>query len=507
MSEALPGLLQPPPPPARTRDSASVILLREGPGGRETFWVLRGSHLRFSAGFYAFPGGAVDADDAGIPVAGAAPAEARLIVAAAREAFEETGVLLARGRFDPQRLGELRRALLDEKRSFAQVLGELGASLDAALFTPAGRWITPPFAPIRFDARFFLAQLPEGQAGEVWPGELAAGGWITPRDALAHWAEGKALLHPPIHNALTALADHPILEKAVARLQAPPGLVDFVAERIEFQQGLFVYPLQTPTLPPAFHTACYLVGNGEMVVIDPGSPEPAEQERLLSFCRKLSAEGRHLRAVVLTHHHGDHVGGAASLSRALGIPLWAHRRTADRVPGVTRLLEDGEVIELDGRPPLSLRAVHTPGHADGHLCFFEPRSRALICGDMISSVSTIVIDPPEGDMGLYLASLDKLVALEPTALHPAHGGTIVDGPRKLAEYKAHRLRREQLVLVALEGGPQPLSEIVRRAYQDTPPLLWPLAERSALATLIKLEREKRARAQGERYARLGSEPP
>jgi glyoxylase-like metal-dependent hydrolase (beta-lactamase superfamily II) len=261
--------------------------------------------------------------------------------------------------------------------------------------------------------------------------------------------------------------------------------------------GIRSVALRTPTLPPATHTACYLVGPsegaGEVFVVDPASPYPDQQAVLDQVLDAERAAGRHVAAVLLTHHHADHVGGAMHLS-ARGVPVWAHAETAARVPvAIARALDDGDEIG-------QVRAVLTPGHAPGHLCFHDPASGALIAGDMVAGVGTILIDPSEGDMQVYLASLERMAALAPRALLPAHGGVIADAIGKLREYVAHRLMREGKVLAALvAAGRATARALVPVAYADTPPPFWGLAERSLVAHLVKLEREGRARRDGKEW--------
>jgi len=177
------------------------------------------------------------------------------------------------------------------------------------------------------------------------------------------------------------------------------------------------------------------------------------------------------------------------------VPIAAHAETAARLAGsvrVDRELADGDEALVAGR---ALRAVFTPGHAPGHLCFLDVASRALIAGDMVAGVGTILVDPSEGDMIEYLASLERMAALAPTRLLPAHGPMIDDAVGRLRGYVAHRLMREGRVVAALEraGGPATARALVADAYADTPRPLWGLAERSLLAHLVKLEREGRAR--------------
>ena len=258
---------------------------------------------------------------------------------------------------------------------------------------------------------------------------------------------------------------------------------DAPADPLPVAPGIRVLALRTPTLPPAAHTNVYLVGPdaGPVAVIDPGSPYP-EQQALLD---RVLAESPPA-AVLLTHHHGDHVGGAAALAERWSVPIAAHAATARRLAGrvpVTRMLEDGETA-------YGATAIFTPGHAEGHLCFAV--GDATIAGDMVAGLGTILIDPGEGDMAVYLASLERLLARPAMALLPAHGPMIPDGHAKLREYLSHRLQREAKVAAALREAPRPLAELVAEAYDDTPRALWGLAERSMLAHLVKLARERRA---------------
>jgi glyoxylase-like metal-dependent hydrolase (beta-lactamase superfamily II)/8-oxo-dGTP pyrophosphatase MutT (NUDIX family) len=501
MSETFPGM-PPPPPVAATRPASVVVLYRRAPEGVEVFWVKREKALAFAGGFYAFPGGKVDKADAAVPVRGASGQEAALRVAAARELFEEAGVLVAEGaeRLGAEAVRELRRALLEKRSTWEELLRRHGLALKAEDFPEAGRWVTPEFAPVRFDTFFYLVEAPAHAQAEWWPGELSEAAWVRPAEALARWEQGTVLLHPPALHVLRVMAGFDSAEGVLARLREQPHCLDFIARRIEFHQGVRVFPLRTATLPPATHTNAYVLGNGELLLVDPGTDDEAEVARLLALVEGLVAEGMRPRAVLLTHHHGDHVGGARVVKERLGVPLWCHARTADRLEGpVDRLLEEGEVLELAGTPPQRWRVLHTPGHARGHLCLVDERTHAAVVGDMVASVGTIVIDPPEGDMGEYLTQLARLRDWPVTTLHPSHGTAIPDGPGKLQEYLLHRAAREARILDAVSAEGVTLAEVVEHAYSDTPPFLHPVAERSALAVLLKLEREGRLREASGRY--------
>ena len=502
MSEAFPGMPEP-PPPSPPKDAAVVVLVRPGADGPELFWLRRETTLSFAAGFYAFPGGRVDASDSLLAVEGAQGEEATFRVAAARELFEETGVLLAHGPpAAPQALRQARAQLLSGTLCFADVLGRLQLRLHAADFLGAGRWLTPSFMPVRFDARFFLVRVNEDVVAEVWPGELAEGAWVRPVDALLAWGEGRAVLHPPNHFALQALLSSPSLEAArAAMLQAPPSEGPS-AHPVQFQRGVRLLALRTPTLLPATHTNCWLLGNGELLLVDPGASDPSEVDRLVGRLAQLEKEGLRARAVFLTHHHLDHVGGVGALKERLGLPVWCHEKTAERLelrPG--RVLADGEVLTLEGEPDMRWRVLHTPGHARGHLCLLDEASHAAVVGDMVAGVGTILIDPPEGEMAEYLRQLRRLRDVPVRALYPAHGPPLPDGPAALERYLAHRAAREARVKAALGGEPRSLEELAREAYADTPGAWPPVAERSTLAILEKLVAEAEARLEGERWAR------
>lgn len=281
------------------------------------------------------------------------------------------------------------------------------------------------------------------------------------------------------------------------RATVPVTVADAPPQVVPVAPGIRVLALRTPTLPPAAHTNVYLVGPaaGPVVVVDPGSPYPDQQAALDAVLAAMP-----IAAVLLTHHHGDHIGGAAALAARWGVPIAAHAATANLLAGVvevTQLVADGETVH-------GMTAVHTPGHAAGHLCFEV--GGATIAGDMVAGLGTILIDPSEGDMTTYLASLERLLARPAAVLLPAHGPPIPDGPAKLREYLAHRRMREARVLASLGPTPLTVEELLPIAYADTPRVLWSLAARSLLAHLDKLVNEHRAVASGREMLRYSARP-
>jgi endoribonuclease LACTB2 len=391
----------------------------------------RSPQQAFQGGFYAFPGGQLDPNE-----------DDR--VCAARELLEETGV-----RIDPA-------SLID-----------------------VGRWVTPPFAPRRFDTRFFMTNCPGDEKARVTTAEHDLGEWIMPADALAKFREGRILAAPPVVHTMQCLAEERPL----------PWEHEESPSEIEMRAGIVLVPVRTPTLPPATHTNCYVIGGDEVVVIDPASPYEEEQALLDRVLEK-----KKIREIWLTHLHRDHVSGANHLKEKRGVKIAAHPITQRDLQGlieVDRTFEENERLELEGKPGWSLRVLHTPGHARGHVCIFEEKHGSLITGDLMAGLGTVVIDPPEGHMATYMASLRRMLELDVTALFPAHGPVMANAKGRIREYLDHRMQRETNILAAWEKGRRDLREIVKDVYTDVIPAMHALAERSVMAHLDKLKEEGR----------------
>jgi glyoxylase-like metal-dependent hydrolase (beta-lactamase superfamily II) len=232
-------------------------------------------------------------------------------------------------------------------------------------------------------------------------------------------------------------------------------------------------------------TNTYLVGDAEQLAcIDPGPDDPAH---LRSIEDALAAMHGRITTVLLTHSHPDHRPLARRLADRTGAPL----RALDPGSDGAEPLRDGDVVQA-GRT--SLRAVHTPGHASDHLCFHDAESGELFTGDHILSGMTTVINPPDGDMSDYMASLHRVLALRPAVIHPGHGRTIEDGVAVIERYIAHRLEREAQVAEAVRrrGAPTAPIDVVPEIYAAYPEALHGAAARSVQAHLDKLVRDGRA---------------
>lgn len=494
---------------------SSGILMRQRGCPRALYLVARRPELAFFGGYWAFPGGVLDAADAALaapPGAAGGSDEAVMAIAAARELFEETGILCVRGGpLDAPVRESLRHELLSGKATFGALLARHGLDVDAQRFVPVCWMTTPIFSPVRYETLFFLVDIGAGETPSIIDGELTAGEFVDAGAVLARWRAGERLIVPPAVILLGLLEQAPDPDPTAGFLDAARTLTASYARgkihQVFFTPGVRKLSLFTETLPPATHTNAYLVGQDPAYLVDPGASKPEEHAKLFEALDEAIASGLRLHAVLLTHAHRDHTRAVPAVVERYGIPVWAH---ADAVPAlagtaaVERTLADGEVLPLgtspDGRPGWSLQVLHTPGHALGHLSFRESRYGAILAGDMISTVSTIVIMPPEGHLATYLASLARLRTLPSATLYPAHGPAKRDSHAVIDTYLAHRAQRERKIIGALGPEPRTPDEVLPLAYDDVAPEAWPLARMSLEAGLIKLCEEQIARETGGRYA-------
>ena len=227
-------------------------------------------------------------------------------------------------------------------------------------------------------------------------------------------------------------------------------------------------------------TNTWIVGSEPSIVIDPGPDIP---EHLSAVAHEAGRVG----AVLVTHDHPDHAPGAVPFAERVGAPLYAYRLAGAETLRASQRVRAGA---------LDLTSIHTPGHTSDHMAFFEPGSGALFTGDAVLGRGTSFIDPPDGDLVVYLRSLKRMVELGPRTMFPGHGPVVLRAREKLLEYLAHREERETQVLGALADGPRAIAEMVEVIYADHPKEVRPLAARSVLAHLLKLVDEGRAERTG-----------
>ena len=253
-------------------------------------------------------------------------------------------------------------------------------------------------------------------------------------------------------------------------------------------------------------TNTFVLGEAEVAVIDPGPADPAHLARIVA-----AVAGRPVRSILVTHSHLDHSPGARPLADRLDAPTLAFGPSeAGRSPVMAALsgLGGGEGVETGFVPDQTLAdgelvagadwtlvAHHTPGHMANHMTFEWREARAAFTGDTVMGWASTMISPPDGDVGQFMASLDRLERLGVTAFHPGHGDPVADPAGRCRALRAHRQAREAQVLAALDG-PARIPALVAAIYADTPSALHPAAARNVLAHLIHLQERGRVAADG-----------
>jgi glyoxylase-like metal-dependent hydrolase (beta-lactamase superfamily II)/8-oxo-dGTP pyrophosphatase MutT (NUDIX family) len=415
------------------RPAATVVLLRTGTSGLEVLLVERPATMAFAPGLHAFPGGAIDDGDRAPELAELStwrpdelarafggeldPAEAlATAVAAIRELFEETGILLADGPFHRDGLADAREALLTGTTTIGPIATFLGIRLRTDLLAPLSRWVTPAPYPRRFDARFYAAELPRGATPSFAAGEVASHRWTTPRAALDGLADGTLQFWPPTSTTLQQLEHLRSFDELVERVG--PGVsverwTDVVADAI------VRVPLPAGGGVPGQPVNAYLIGHRELVLVDPGDPgEPAAT----ALAEALSSRQGTLRAIVLTHGDPDHAAGALAAAERWGVPVLVGPGGGLDLPFATVELRDGELLD---RVDLPVTALVTPGHRRDHVAFVVDGrdGRAIVAGDLVGQPAerTVVGRP---DPAAWRGSLFRLAELGPDLLLPGHGEPI-----------------------------------------------------------------------------------
>lgn len=544
--------------PAQPRPAATLIPVRDGDRGIEVFMLQRSHQASFVPGGFVFPGGAVDARDADPRFAQSAPgldalAADRILgvegalpywVAAVRECYEEAGLLLAvdrdgrlPGPEHPVFAGDsalLRRQLASGTLPFAAFCRDFGLvpALDRLVYF--AHWVTPVGLPRRFDTRFFLCVAPPGQVPAHDDAETIGHMWIDPARALeGHRAGEFEMMFATVKTlqALAAFGNTDALMLHARRLDRVPKheprvstaggrrrvLIAGDAAYAEVGKldplgggkvSCVIEPGAATALSPHVRrvtapntgfmtgpgTNSYLVGGADGVaVIDPGPADEAHVARLLEHA------GDRLRWIFVTHTHVDHSPAARMIKDRTGAPVYGmpapEGGSQDRDFRPDAVLADGERVDLGG---ITLRAVHTPGHASNHLCYLLEEERLLFTGDHVMQGSTVVINPPDGDLLAYLSSLQRLKELEIDYFAPGHG-FLIDKPHAAVDrILAHRRARENKLVEALRrAGTASIGQLLESVYDDVPAERHGMARRSLLANLFKLAAEGRASGQAD----------
>ena len=533
------------------RPAATLVLVRDTSAGMEVFMIRRSQAAEFVGGAHVFPGGGVDAADASAELAACCEglddvAASRLLgvergglaywAAALRECFEEAGLLLAhdeRGEYadfsQPQQ-AEVFAQWRDSVRAGRATLADLCRAqhlrLAAERLAYYSHWITQPGRPRRYDTRFFVALAPAAQTPSHDNSETVDNLWIQPAAALERHRRGDLHLVFPTIKTLESIVRFPTADALMAFARSPRDMPPMAPRAASSRDGKkllvpgdYAYAevgrldpegkgttaceiipgtivqlspkVRRITAPnPGFMTGpgtnTYLLGaGGDIAVIDPGPAIDAHVDAVLA------AAGARLRWILVTHTHLDHSPAAALLKARTGAELMGMPPPPfggqDQSFCPDRVLVPGERLEL---ADCALRVIHAPGHASNQVCYMFEEERLLFTGDHVMQGSTVVINPPDGDMRVYLDSLRQLQGEDIAWFAPGHG-FLMDKPQEVLErLLIHRLTREHKVLKAVrEAGPAPLEALLPAVYDDVSPRLHPVASRSLLAHLIKLKAE------------------
>lgn len=252
---------------------------------------------------------------------------------------------------------------------------------------------------------------------------------------------------------------------------------------MEIAPGIHTIPSVEKREPGLFPPNVYLLLGGEAILIDSGEDKEAVVPPRLRYLEELRVRPRY---ILITHGHPDHWGGALKISQACGAQILAHPSEKKPPPPGTQPIEDGFKLELGN---WTIQAIHTPGHTPGSMCYWIPQIGALFTGDSVLGIGTTVVRPREGDMGQYVASLQKLLPLPLKIIYPGHGPTVKSPLAKLQELIQHRQERESQVIACLEKGLGRPDELVAEIYPEVSGRIKKMARDQVLANLAKLQRE------------------
>lgn len=445
--------------PAPVRDAVTAVLVH----GDALYITRRPPQMPAFPGYWAFPGGKVDKTDPDEPYSSSflSAHPSRVMRALVRELAEETG--------------------LDLEASIASGLVTRIACL--------GEATTPEFVPLRFRTWFFRIDFRERPALTPDPRETDRADWITVQQLHDSYQQGRLLVVPP-----TRL----VIERLSADINAdsvPELALDYDPETqipaLEPLAGLRTLIVHSNTLPPADRTSAFLIGDkgAKQVLVD---PSPCDREEMKRLCDTLEPFG--VDEIFLTHHHPDHREYADEIARYFRVPMGMSADTRERISkrsarffeGIeTRIYGEGDVLTQWLGQPVNVLAV--PGHDEGQLALMPEGREWCIVSDLFQGVGTVVVGGPEGNMRKYLASLQRVIDLDPAVVVPSHG--MAQGTTwRIQETLRHRLMREEQVRTLSDTGNTP-EEMVSKIYPGLDIRLLPLAMINVHSHLAKLRED------------------
>lgn len=446
---------------SRIIDAASIVMTCDD----EIFIIERQNYLNAFPGYWAFPGGKVEAEDADFSIKHALleGIDEKIFGTVVREGIEELGI-------------DIRQELLSGRIRSIDLLGLA---------------VTPEFNPYRFSTYFFRIDFVQKVKFVIDENEARSAKWISSEDLLDTFNQGQILAVPPVIRVIETLGKNP-MTKEIKNLNFTYN-ESLHVPYIESLKGIKQLMPLSNTLPPAHRTNAFIIGdtNTTRIIVD---PSPRDENEYIKLKNTLELFG--VDKIFLTHHHPDHHEYSNQLAIELNVPILLSQYTFDRIikkiPGYFNgidviFVKDNDVITT--WLSVDVLAMEIPGHDEGQLALYPNDLSWFIAGDLFQGIGTVVIGGEEGNMKKYFDTLEKVIRMSPKVIFPSHGIGL-GGTYFLEKTLDHRRLRENQILELCSQGVAP-KEILGRLYSEVDKKLWPYALENIYKHLEKLKEEGR----------------
>ncbi|MAV94802.1 MAG: hypothetical protein CMA31_03840 [Euryarchaeota archaeon] len=489
------------------RRASSAVLTQGEPGSIRMLMGLRHPDVPTFPEFWAFPGGGVSKED--IEYArkrsgsGDDVQSMESLVTLFREVVEETGLSKGEGGNWVVVPPSVRKKLVEGPGAWTEALARGVITADMAGASLVTERTTPPLAPVRYTNRFYHIHLGEyAPEPEHPPGrsEFTEFKWWNPEDILEQWEQGTARMAPPQVTFMRDIVDRCSEGRGVLEILSElAGKPPIGPHKIEFAPGVECLPIPTATLPPSTHTNCFIIGQGDdLLLVDPAIQDEEGQAIIVGRLNELESCGKRIKSILYTHRHTDHIGDRARIRKIVDVEVLGTSETLAAIGGGT-VIKEGDIIDLDDNLPW--KVIETPGHCPGMVSLIS--KSGLLSADNVTMVGTILVPSADGDMHQYMNGLERLSAMSPNLLFPSHGPVCAAPLRVLSRTLNHRMDRHSKVLNAVRGGLSSLGDIALSAYKDAPGAPESLVRDQTLSHLRGLVKEGLVNEKGDVFTTTG----